>query len=287
MFTLNNIYRPITAQPFLNDETYTEIQPCEALKPYICCFWGMPTPYLSISSIEIKDKLVIPDTCMDIIFNINTNENELNGLFAGISDTTFKDDAKNISSTISCFAIRFYCWAVPLFSDEFMKHTLNTFAEVDAYFKNFTHDLQGILIGNPFILDRVAKVEQYLMKKLNLNKQNNNVMNAVYKVLKSKGTANISELAGFTLVSQRQLERLFLEYVGVSPKKLSGIVRYQYLWQDIFLDRNFNIQDDVFKYRYTDQSHLLNDFKKYHTLSPVDARMFAFKSSNVEFLQYR
>lgn len=276
MFKLNNIYRPITAQPFLNDETYTEIHPCEALKPYICCFWGMPKPYSSVTSSEIKAKLVIPDTCMDIIFNINTDKNEFNDLFAGISDTTFKDKAKNVASTMSCFAIRFYCWAVPLFSDESMKYALNTFVGAEAYFKNFKRDLQGILVSNPLILDRAAKVEQYLLKKLDLNKQNNNVMNAVYKVLKSKGTANISELASFTAVSQRQLERLFLEYVGVSPKKLSGLVRYQYLWRDILFDRNFNIQDGVCKYGYTDQSHLLNDFKKYHTLSPADARMFAY-----------
>jgi AraC-like DNA-binding protein len=278
MFTLNNIYRPITAQPFLNDEAYTEIQPCEALKPYICCFWGMPKPYSSVSSIEKKDKLVIPDTCMDIIFNIDMDKNELGDLFAGISDTTFEDKAKNVTSTMSCFAIRFYSWAVPMFSDESMKYSLNTFVGVEAYFKNFKRDLQGILISNPLILDKVAKVEQYLIKKIDSNKQNNNVMNAVYKVLKSKGTANISELASFTSVSQRQLERLFLEYVGISPKKLSGLVRYQYLWQDILLDRNFNIHDGVCKYGYTDQSHLLNDFKKYHTLSPIDARMFAYET---------
>jgi len=278
MFNLSNIYRPLTAQPFMNNDTYIEVQPCEELKPYICCFWGMPKPYSSVTSTEIKDKLIIPDTCMDIIFNINMDKNELNDLFAGISDTTFKDNANNVTPTISYFAIRFYCWAVPLLSDESMKYALNTFVEAEAYFKNFKRDLQGILITNPLNPDRVSKVEQYLIKKLDFNKQNSNVMNAVYKVLKSKGTVNISELASFTAVSQRQLERLFLEYVGVSPKKLSGLVRYQYLWQDILFDRNFNIQDGVCKYGYTDQSHLLNDFKKYHTLSPTDARMFAYET---------
>jgi AraC-like DNA-binding protein len=278
MFTLNNIYRPITAQPFLNDKNYTEIQPCEALKPYICCFWGTPKHYSNIATIEIKDKLVIPDTCMDIIFNIDIDKNELSDLFAGISDTTFKDKAKNVTSTISFFAIRFYSWAVPMFSDESMKYSLNAFVGVEAYFKYFKSDLQGILVSNSLILDRVAKVEEYLLKKLDLNKQNSNVMNALYKVLNSRGTANIAELTSFTTVSQRQLERLFLEYVGVSPKKLSGFVRYQYLWQDILFDINFNIQDAVSKYGYTDQSHLLNDFKKYHSLSPIDARMFAYKT---------
>lgn len=278
MFKLNNIYRPITAQPFLYDEYYTEIQPCEALKPYICCFWGTRKPCSDITSTKIKDKLVIPDTCMDIIFNINTDKNELDGFFAGLSDTTFIDRTKNVSSSMSCFAIRFYCWAVLLFSDESMKHVLNSFVEVEDYFKNFKRDLYDILIRNQLFHDRADRVQQYLIKKINNDKQNNNIMNSVYKILKSKGTANISELAGFTAVSQRQLERLFLENIGVSPKKLSGLVRYQYLWQDILYNTNLNIHDSVCKYGYTDQSHLLNDFKKYHTLSTSDARIFAYKN---------
>lgn len=277
-FMLSNMYHPITSQPFANNEYYTEIQPCEALKPYIRCFWGMSKTNSKFSSTKIKDTLVIPDTCMDIIFKIDMDKNELYDVFAGINDTTLKDDVQNVVSTISCFAIRFYCWAVPLFSDESMKDTLNTFVDVDAYFKNFKKDLQEILISNPLISDRIEKVEQYLLKKLDLNKQNNNVMNAVYKILKSKGTDSISDLTGFTAVSQRQLERLFMEYIGVSPKKLSGLVRYQYLWQDILFDTNFDIQECVYKYGYNDQPHLLKDFKKYHTLSPNDARTYAFYS---------
>ena len=127
----------------------------------------------------------------------------------------------------------FYFWAVQLFSDEAMNKSLNAFVETDAFFKNLRRDFQKILLDSPLMIDRVSKAEQYLLKKLNLNKQNNNVMNAVYNLLTSKGTASISDISEFTAISQRQLERLFLEHVGVSPKKLSGLIRYQYLWQEI------------------------------------------------------
>lgn len=103
-------------------------------------------------------------------------------------------------------------------------------------------------------------------------------MNAVYKILEAKGTPTSAEISGYAAVGQRQLERLFLEYVGVSPQKLSKLVRFQYLWHDILFDRNFNMHDSVCKYTYSDQSHLLNDFKRYHTLSPGDARTFAYKT---------
>lgn len=277
MFTLSNLYRPITAQPFINNETYIEIPPCEELKPYICCFWGIPKPYTSIAISEAKHDLVIPDTCMDIIFNIDMDKNELRGMFSGINDTPFHAYSNSASATISCFAIRFYFWAVPLFCDECMNKALNSYSETETYFKNLKRDFQDILINYPLITDRIVKAEQYLLKKLNLNRQNDNIMNAVYKLLKSKGTASISKLAEYTTVSQRQLERLFLEYIGISPKNLSRLIRYQYLWQDILNSSNINVQDAVFKYGYTDQSHLLNDFKKHHTMTPKEARTFAYK----------
>ena len=77
MFTLSDIYEPITAEPFINNETYIKIKPCEELKPYICCFWGTLNPYARNINFEMKSGLVTPDTCMDIIFDIDINKNKL------------------------------------------------------------------------------------------------------------------------------------------------------------------------------------------------------------------
>lgn len=71
------------------------------------------------------------------------------------------------------------------------------------------------------------------------------------------------------------MERLFLKHIGVSMKKVSSLVRYQNIWQEIVYGKNFNIQDAVMKYGYTDQSHLINEFKKYHGITPNQAVMFA------------
>jgi AraC-like DNA-binding protein len=79
---------------------------------------------------------------------------------------------------------------------------------------------------------------------------------------------------------------VFLEYIGAGPKKLAGLVRYQYLWQDIVQNGSFDIQDAVFRYAYTDQAHLLNDFRKYHAMTPARARAMAMCVPDDGFLQY-
>lgn len=277
MFNLNSIYRPTTAQPFLSDETYLEVQPCTELKPYVCCFWGTPEPFTGLSDKTPRQRLVIPDTCMDIIISINGDLKRIESLFAGISDKTFKDVQFPVKNTISRIAIRFYSWAVPLFANDSMKNTFNSFFSADELFSNITQDLQEALLENTSMNARVKLIEQYLIKRLDLNKQKSNVMNAIYKVLESKGTANISELCNYTSVSNRHLERLFSEYVGVSPKKLSSLVRYQYLWNDLLFENSLDFLDCVYKYRFSDQSHLINDFKSFHSLTPTEARVLAYE----------
>ena len=75
-------------------------------------------------------------------------------------------------------------------------------------------------------------------------------------------------------VSQAQLAEL----LGVSPKTFSSLLRYQLLWQEIALSPSFNILDAVAKYGFSDQPHLLNEFKRRHMMTPKEAALYAFIS---------
>ena len=101
------------------------------------------------------------------------------------------------------------------------------------------------------------------------------VLNAIHHMLKAEGRARISEVSAALALSSRQLERLFDAMMGVSPKTFASLVRYQLLWQDMALNPYFQPLDAVARFGYTDQAHLLNDFRKRHLLSPQDALDFA------------
>ena len=94
---------------------------------------------------------------------------------------------------------------------------------------------------------------------------------------------DISNLAKESFVSIRQLERLFHEYVGITPKKMSNLIRYQFLWRNILYEPDFNVLSAVHKFGYTDQSHLLREFKRYHSMDIRKARSIALK--DVENIQ--
>lgn len=274
MYNLNSLYKPLTSNPFLSTQSHSEYPPCDPLKPFIACFWGSDGA-ISSTSHEGVPTLVIPDTCMDIIFDINLVTNEISSCFCGINDTPFMVESTGQTQSVSRFAIRFYYWAVHLFADNHLRGSCNITDDVDNYFIGWKNAFENMLISTALLRERIQLVQQFLLTKLDLNKGNTNLLNAVYHTLRGNGTEPIKEVCAYTSVSQRQLERLFLTHIGISIKKTASLVRYQKLWHDILYAPPFSVQDAVEKYKYTDQSHLLNEFTRYHNMTPIRAKKLA------------
>lgn len=277
MYNLVNQFKPIIAKP-KNTMEYVEIPPCPLLKPYIRCFWGSPQPVLKFrkESFKPRSTIIIPDTCMDIIFNIDYYSNKISSTFCGINDAPFRIFDINKTTCISIFAIRFNFWSVYLFSDIGMKESLNTLIDINEYFYDFKSKLENLLIEKTTMERKIVEVEKYLIKRLIETKQlNNNIMNASYFILNAKGLISASEICTKVNISQRQLQRLFLEFIGVSPKKLTDLVRFQNIWKEMYDSPNQNFADIAYRYHYTDQSHFNNDFKKYAGRTPNEALIYA------------
>lgn len=251
-FYINNIFTTVTSN-INNCNGYIEIEPHHNLRPFIKCFWEYKP-----NSLNQNETRVIPDICMDIIFSFE--DNSINVELCGINNVPFVTDCNNCM-----FAIRFYAWSIILFADNNLKNTLNNFLDVKEYFSDF-QTIHNDLIYAENIFERKKIAENYLYKKINPDRQNNDVMNSIYYIIKNNCKLKVNDLSNYCFKSRRQLERDFIENTGVSPKQMIDLVRYQKLWQDC-LKPNFNILNSVDKLGFYDQSHLLNEFKKYHGIS--------------------
>lgn len=260
-FRLDKIFTTVTSNP-TREGNYMEIEPCEALKPYIRCFWGSRHNRTDFSVCENKKIWVNPDVCMDIMVTGNQDLNSTGSYFCGINNFSYFAD----ESDSFCFGIRFYAWSAVLFADEGMNGVLNAFSDADAYFSGFARELNKKLFNADTIYERKAIAEDFLLRRLNTKRENADIMNSLYFIINNNGNAGVAELSDYCAVSKRQLERRFAEYTGVSPKQMINLIRYQLLWQEC-LKENFNPLDAVVKFGYYDQSHLIKEFKKYHGMS--------------------
>lgn len=278
------IYNPITATPFACSDAYMEFAPCDALKPYIKCFWGTRQPIKQLKTDIPTQGVVTPDTCMDIIFDIDFTNNRIDGGFCGIDDRTFYTHNNNDEEKmISTFAIRFYAWSAVLFSEESMRNVKNAFYDVEYHFAKLKRELEPMLFDIVTMEERIAIAQRYLLTHFREECKKPLVTEAIAEILTRKGNLRAGELAKELHTSNRQLERLFREYVGTSPKNLASMVRYQYLWADILQNPEFDILDGVHRYGYVDQAHLHRDFKKFHSMNIAEAKRYALE--HVAFLQ--
>lgn len=270
-------FHPLTATPFLQDEFHAEYQPCPALQPYIRCFWGSKRPYLQSIRPSGSD-LVVPDACMDLIFNYNYTDNQVRTGFSGISNEAFTSyNSPDSNKYISTFGIRFYAWTAILFADESMEHARNNYIDASHYFPKLKAELEEQFFDCTDIQQRIALAQECLLKHLHPNRENSILNNSINVLLTTKGSIPIASLEQEIYVSTRQLERIYHNYLGISPKQFASMVRYQSLWQTILSHPSQNLLDAVAKFGYTDQSHLLREFKHYHTMTPANALRFALK----------
>ncbi len=277
-------YRPITAAPFRCDDHYIEIEPCAALRPYIRCFWGSRDVKTRRSApCSGRTDIVVPDTCMDIVFHINDSEHTVCADFCGIDDKFYKGGAGGGATRFSQFGIRFYAWSAVLFSEESMEACRNARVDAEIYFPGLVREISQPLCELQTIGERVRLAEEALLRRVNLRQENTLFMEAVAEIIRTSGTLKTTELAKAVFVSGRQLERVFKENAGVSPKQLSSLVRYQRLWHDILMKPGRQIQDEVYILGYTDQAHLVHEFKRYHGMTIKEARAWAME--HVAFLQ--
>lgn len=250
-FTLNKIFTTATANP-TSDSIVREAAPCDALKPYIRCFWE------TTNCDTYSELRIIPDCCCDIIFFASNDKIYCN--FCGVNNRSFL-----ATNNAKMFGIRFYAWSVYLFTSEKIQDTLNKHLPAQELFDNCDRLATDIFTSTLFAT-RISVAQKYLIGRLNTAKENFNVLNSLYKIIKQCANINVEALSDYCAVSKRTLERDFRICTGLSPKEAIELIRYQLLWQDC-LKPDFSILDSVEKFGFYDSSHLYRYFKKYHGIS--------------------
>ena len=269
---LRNLYIPLIAGN--RNYTYIERGANAALAPYVRCYWyyeNIPEEY---------DSIVIPDTCVDIIFSVN-REGRVIATFCGVNDKPGFGRSIASFTERKVFAVRFYVWSFSILSGDTLQNTRNVFLDADFYMSYYVNEIKrNISIDSNF--DEFINISNKILIKLIKEKfLDSNFMNALYHVLKNKGNIRIDELADQCFIGKRQLERLFRTRMDLSPKQFANLIRYQNAWRGILLSQDVN--ELVLQLGYSDQSHLLREFKNYHGITPYEAKIFAYGMEKTAF----
>lgn len=266
-------YRPLTARPFLRNATYEEFIPCKQLRPYVACFWSSEGIEKSGSDGLVR---VIPDTCVDIIIEINYTKQVIKSCLCGIQDYAVMVEQGSEKEETTRFAVRFPFWAVRRFLNLDMSDLYNQTVDLDLLKPGCNYAFEELFYRRS-LEERIAWMESFLLGIFDPEGYNPNLYNSIEYLLRSKGRSRVKDISGYSNLSQRQLERIFKQEIGISIKRTASLVRYQNVWQEVIQQNSFDIQEAAVRYGYVDQSHLLGEFKRFHGLYPSQAKREALE----------
>jgi AraC-like DNA-binding protein len=116
-----------------------------------------------------------------------------------------------------------------------------------------------------------ASVQTILARWLQPARIDPRVRFAVERIERSRGRASVDYLAVSTGISRRHLERRFLESVGMTPKRLARVTRFQHAIQTLQrAEPRGRGAATAAACGYADQSHFIRDFREFAGCSPAE-----------------
>jgi len=231
-------------------------------------------------------KLIVPNACIKLVipfkngligksaaWNHTTKENKIS--IIGISDISATVDyssdgpAGNITVEFSPLgAYRFFNfrWAD-------IKNQIHNYSDIS---QKMAGDLEEQLVNAGNTSQKITIVQQFLIRRL-LQAQTDPVFDfCVRAIVQSRGKVSIRQLEKYSGFSARWLNMKFNDKLGLSPKNLASLIRFQQYYKSLVTNtEKFFLQKQFYDY-YHDQAHFIRDFKRFTGLPPL----FLSQSSN-------
>jgi AraC-like DNA-binding protein len=116
---------------------------------------------------------------------------------------------------------------------------------------------------------RIQLISDFLQKKLiPLQKKSTYLSATIRSAISTGKMPSVGEMASVCNVSVRQIERDFQSLSGFSPRLFSKLTRFRALMEN-FPGKTNSIADLAYEFNYYDQSHFINDFKRFTGLTPM------------------
>ncbi len=184
------------------------------------------------------------------------------------------------SGRVDLFAVRFHADGAASLSDDLAPLT-DRLIEVDTLPVPGLSTLRDVIEHTPDALSRCGAVDAFLSRVVaDRPAPDRSVRSAVRAIEDSHGTLALEELASTLGCSIRHLQRQFSRRVGISPKLLARIRRFQRVFAAWREDPR-SLSRVAAECGYFDQPHLIRDFRDFAGQAPA-----AFLANQPEFTQF-
>lgn len=232
--------------------------PTRELRPFVECIWYSP------ATID-TDFEIVPDGCVDACFVLS--QSRPHALLFG---TTTRTTSYQLEAGAPYFGVRFRPGKASLFVREKVSELTDAQVSLDDFLGLTAEEVLDAANFN----ERKHCMESLLLSALSRMKHStsDSVSHAISRINSNHGDVRVRDLALSCNLSERQLERLFFERVGLTPKRYARIQRFRSVLshlEDPSDSQRPKLADVAALYGYADQSHLVREFKDFAHRMPA------------------
>lgn len=252
---------------------YREFSPPISLAPFIRCFWVFEG-----ESTGSRER-IMPDGCPELIFHYGAQYCRFGA--DGKEDLqphTFIygqiRDYIEISPTghSGILAVRFHPHGLAPFLQIPVRELNGLSVSLEELFGREGREIEEQLMNAPETTERVALIAKFLLDLLHRGRgligSDPMMADAVAALRRERGGQAIEDLAGKYGLSRRQFDRRFAASVGLNPKMLARILRFQYAFSLAKDAHVGNLTELALTCGYYDQAHFIRDFRTFSGINP-------------------
>lgn len=252
---------------------YQEFSPVPRLSNYIECFWlleGTAKPATA------TPERLLPDGCIEVVLHCGDRFREYDAAGASVlQPASFivgqmtRPVVVQPTGAVQVFGIRFAPGGALPFLPLLPGELTDRIVPLDEAAQAWERALRPLLETDHTWREKIAQVEGFLLRQQNaFLPRGISLQPLLTRLVSTGGSLSVDQLAAHLGVSPRQLERRFLREVGLGPKLLSRILRFQQIFRAVE-----QAHSDWAKLAvhcgYYDQAHLIRDFRQFAGQTPA------------------
>ena len=250
---------------------YSEIPSRPPLNRFVECFWTLEGDGPSPGGAPER---ILPDGCVELILNFGerfsqheNNERELQPrhfLVGQMSGPILISP----NGAVQLLGIRFHPGGTAPFLRVPMNELTDQIAELGSLSSELERELLLVSEDLSSLSERTLAIESVLIARLLRGSFHSSASKLAARIVESAGRVSVDQLATAAGISSRQLERRFLREIGIGPKLLGRILRFQQVFRAV--ERvDLAWASIAVECGYYDQAHLIRDFSQFAGQTPA------------------
>ncbi len=251
---------------------YRETSPTPPLRDYLECFWTIET------DLSLDQELCLPDGSASFVFNFGPEyyrkTTDDGAEWQLISRASLAHQGKGCvlisqKKPVRILGVRFKPYGLSAFFKISMSDFSPPFVLQKDSLTPFIMDLEPLLWPSDTFPERIASVEAALLYRLpDAAQPDELVKEAVAEMMRNGGNLKISDLLDTLCVSKSGLEKRFQDAVGLPPKILCNILRFNSIVYEQMQQPSPSLTELTYNQGFFDQSHLVHNFKSFTGVPP-------------------